>query len=260
MLRHVIHTYVRHTLLCLTLLLNVTPLQAYAVEPVFVNLGVTNNPNKTLYAPDEPLDLRGLVVSKIYSDGSSKRVYGLTTANASGFDSSTPGEKTVMMQYQGNWCTFKVMVKATSEKSSGFYRVKGESVRIRTENNSSAVWSQGAQTYLVMLGTNSSGGDASMALIADGIGLGTHTVTHLQATNAQGTTSMLLVNTPGKPIGTLTITRYEPDYGMVVGSFTLKATGWKADSSKPLAPFVWWNDKGTLTVGGSFKLLGLGNH
>lgn len=64
-----------------------------------------------------------LVVSKIHSDGSSKRVYGLTTANASGFDSSTPGEKRVMIQYQGNWCTFDVMVKATHEKSSGFYRV-----------------------------------------------------------------------------------------------------------------------------------------
>ena len=130
MLRHVFHSYVLHTLLCLTLLLNVTPLQA-ATKPVFVNLGVTHNPNKTLYAPDEPLDLRGLVVSKIYSDGSRKRVYGLTTANASGFDSSTPGEKTVMMQYQGNWCTFKVMVKATSEKSSGFYRVKGESITLK---------------------------------------------------------------------------------------------------------------------------------
>ena len=93
MLRHVFHSYVLHTLLCLTLLLNVTPLQA-ATTPVFVNLGVTHNPNKTLYAPDEPLDLRGLVVSKIYSDGSSKRVYGLTNANANAtsFDSRTPGE------------------------------------------------------------------------------------------------------------------------------------------------------------------------
>ena len=260
MLRHVLHSYVLHTLLCLTLLLNVTPLQA-ATTPVFVNLGVTHNPNKTLYAPDEPLDLRGLVVSKIYSDGSSKRVYGLTTANASGFDSSTPGEKRVMIQYQGNWCTFDVMVKATHEKSSGFYRVKGESVRIRTENSSSAVVTMpGGQTQLTMIGANSAGGDASFMLLADGIGLGTHTVTYMNATNAQGTSSLLLVNAPGKPIGTLTITRYEPDYGIVAGSFTLKASGWKLDTSKPLAPFVWWNDKGTLTVAGSFKLLGLGNH
>jgi len=49
--------------------------------------------HKTLYAPDEPLDLRGLVVSKIYSDGSSKRVSGLTVANTSGFDSPLPEKK-----------------------------------------------------------------------------------------------------------------------------------------------------------------------
>ena len=252
--------YALCTLICFTLLCAHTTAQA-ATTPVFVNLGVTHNPNKTLYAPDEPLDLRGLIVSKIYSDGSSKRVYGLTTANATGFDSSTPGEKTVMMQYQGNWCTFKVMVKATSEKSSGFYRVKGESIRIRTENSSSAVVTMpGGQTQLTMAGANGAGGEATFMLLADGVGLGTHTVTYMNATNAQGTTALLLVNQPGKPIGTLTITRYAPDYGIVAGSFTLKATGWKADSSKPLAPFVWWNDKGTLTVGGSFKLLGLGNH
>ncbi len=51
-----------------------------------------------------------------------------------------------------------VMVKATSEKSSGFYRVKGESIHIRTENNSSAVVTVlGRQTQLTMLGTNSGG-------------------------------------------------------------------------------------------------------
>ena len=152
------------------------------------------------------------------------------------------------------------MVKATSEKSSGSYRVKGESIHIRTENNSSAVWSQGAQTHLVMLGTNSSGGDASMMLIADGIGLGSHKVTYAQATNAQGSTSLFLANQPGKPIGTLTITRYEPNYGMVAGSFTLKMSGWKADSSNLATPFIWSNSKGGLSVAGSFKLLGLGNH
>lgn len=250
--------YVCYPLFCLALLLQCVTAYA-ATAPVFVNLGVTHNPNKTLYAPDEPLDLRGLVVSKIYSDGSSKRVYGITTANASGFDSSTPGEKTVMIQYQGNWCTFDVMVKATSEKSSGFYRVKGESVRIRTENNDSAVGTVlGSQTQLTMVGANSAGGDASFMLLADGIGLGTHTVTYMNATNAQGTSTLFLVNGPGKPIGTLTITRYEPDYGMVVGSFALKAAGWKMDANNPQAPFVWSNSKGTLSVTGSFKLLGIG--
>lgn len=50
------------------------------------------------------------------------------------------------------------MVKATSEKSSGFYRVKGESIHIRTENNSLAVVTVlGRQTQLTMLGTNSAG-------------------------------------------------------------------------------------------------------
>ncbi len=166
-----------------------------------------------------------------------------------------------MMQYQGNWCTFKVMVKATSEKSSGFYRVKGESIRSRTENDSSAVVTVlGGQTQLTMAGANGAGGEATFMLLADGVGLGTHTVTYMSATNTQGTTSLLLVNQPGKPIGTLTITRYEPSYGMVAGSFTLKASGWKADSSNPLAPFIWSNSKGTLSVAGSFKLLGLGNH
>lgn len=250
--------YVCYPLFCLALLLQCVTAYA-ATAPVFVNLGVTHNPNKTLYAPDEPLDLRGLVVSKIYSDGSSKRVSGLTVANTSGFDSTTPGEKTVMVQYQGNWCTFAVVVKATSEKSSGFYRVKGETIHIRTENNHSAVVTVlGGQTQLTMLGTNSAGGDASFMLLADGIGLGTHTVTYMNATNAQGSTALLLVNDPGKPIGTLTITRYNPDYGMVAGSFTLKASGWKMDANNPQAPFVWWNDKGTQSVTGSFKLLGIG--
>ena len=116
----------------------------------------------------------------------------------------------------------------------------------------------GGQTQLTMIGANSAGGDASFMLLADGIGLGTHTVTYMTATNAQGSTALLLVNDPGKPIGTLTITRYNPDYGMVAGSFTLKASGWKMDANNSQAPFVWWNDKGTQSVTGSFKLLGIG--
>ena len=69
-------------------------------------------PNKTEYKIGEELDLTGLVVTAHYSTGDEATVTGY---EVSGFDSSTAGEKTITVTYQGKTAAFKVTVKETEK-------------------------------------------------------------------------------------------------------------------------------------------------
>ena len=71
-----------------------------------------SGPNKTEYKIGEKLDLTGLVVTAHYSTGDEATVTGY---EVSGFDSSTAGEKTITVTYQGKTAAFKVTVKETEK-------------------------------------------------------------------------------------------------------------------------------------------------
>jgi hypothetical protein len=75
-----------------------------------VSIELSSAPAKTTYIKGEPLDLTGLAVSGVYSDGSVEPLT-VTAEHLSGFDSSVPGEKTVTVTIDGKSVSFKVTVK-----------------------------------------------------------------------------------------------------------------------------------------------------
>lgn len=73
-----------------------------------VSIAVTHQPTKTVYEIGEELDTAGLVVTATYSDESTETIEsGLAF---SGFDSSSAGQKTVTVTYEGKSATFNVTV------------------------------------------------------------------------------------------------------------------------------------------------------
>ena len=82
-----------------------------AEKPVVTLESITiSGPTKTEYKIGDELDLAGLVVTAHYSDGSTK-VLEAKDYTVSKFDSSTAGEKTITVTYQGKTAAFKVTVK-----------------------------------------------------------------------------------------------------------------------------------------------------
>jgi len=77
------------------------------IGKTLVSINVTTQPTKTVYAIGESLSTAGMVVTAAYSDGSTAAVTGYTT---SGFDSSSAGQKTVTVTYEGATTTFTVTV------------------------------------------------------------------------------------------------------------------------------------------------------
>ena len=74
---------------------------------------VASKPTKTVYKIGESLDTTGLTLKATYSDGSTKTITsGFTTSE---FDSSTAGEKTVTVTYEGKSANFTVTVEETEE-------------------------------------------------------------------------------------------------------------------------------------------------
>jgi len=75
---------------------------AVTVNPApvsFVGIAITANPGKTVYTVGEALDLAGLTVAALYSDGSSKTVAGFTTSLSNGTILSSAGVQTVTVSY-----------------------------------------------------------------------------------------------------------------------------------------------------------------
>ncbi len=74
-----------------------------------ISLAIVNQPEKTVYYIGEELDTTGLQLKAEYEDGTKEE---LTEGfELSGFDSSTAGEKTVTVTYQGKTAQFNVTIK-----------------------------------------------------------------------------------------------------------------------------------------------------
>lgn len=80
---------------------------AVSVESV----SLVKEPTKTEYTVSEELDLTGLVLKVIYSDGSSAEVADTSDMLVSGYDMNQTGEQTVTVEYAGQTVTFSVQVK-----------------------------------------------------------------------------------------------------------------------------------------------------
>jgi hypothetical protein len=84
----------------------------YEVEVIAKSLSsitVTTNPNKLVYSEGDEFDPTGMVVTAYYNNGTSKVIQtGLTIS----CDLSTPGSKTVTIQYEGKSTSINVQVNA----------------------------------------------------------------------------------------------------------------------------------------------------
>lgn len=81
------------------------------VDKVLTGITVTKIPNKTTFYQGELFDSTGLEVSKTYSDGALETI---TDYELSGFDSSSPGTKTITVTASGKTTTFEITVSESS--------------------------------------------------------------------------------------------------------------------------------------------------
>ncbi|MDI3537770.1 MAG: hypothetical protein PWR12_583 [Eubacteriaceae bacterium] len=94
------------------------------------SIAITSPANKLTYQLGESLDISGLVVTGTYSDGSTK-TESITTANISGFDSSTAGTKTLTITVGGKTATYTIRVQdpgSTSDDVDVYYRTHVQNI------------------------------------------------------------------------------------------------------------------------------------
>jgi predicted CoA-binding protein len=91
---------------------NITVTAASEVSLVLIT--ATQNPTKTIYYVNEAFDSTGLVITAVYSDGSSKPVIGYSLSSPS---MDTAGTKTIVVTFEGKTATFNITVTAASEVS-----------------------------------------------------------------------------------------------------------------------------------------------
>jgi uncharacterized repeat protein (TIGR02543 family) len=84
------------------------------VTPTPVSIAVLTQPEKTRYVVGEELNLTGLVVTAVFTEGTPE-IITITAANITGFDTSTAGNKTVIITYGGRTATFTVTVVEVSK-------------------------------------------------------------------------------------------------------------------------------------------------
>ncbi|GHU10808.1 hypothetical protein FACS1894151_10390 [Spirochaetia bacterium] len=145
-----------------------------------VSIAVTNEPTKTTYAIGEALDLTGLVVTATYSDGSTEPV---TTTNASDFDSTTAGNKTVTITYNEKTATFIVTVTADPidvtgvelNHTDGTIAVNGEvsltaTITPANATNQTVTWKSSDSSIATVTGTGKQ-------VAVKGLNAGTATIT-----------------------------------------------------------------------------------
>jgi hypothetical protein len=89
-----------------------------AAVATLTGIEVTTQPTKNTYNIGETLDTAGMVVTASYSDGTDVAVTDYTT---SGFSSTTGGDKTVTVTYEGKTATFSVTVIAAGTTLSLIY-------------------------------------------------------------------------------------------------------------------------------------------
>ncbi|MGN0541899.1 MAG: S8 family serine peptidase [Acutalibacteraceae bacterium] len=83
------------------------------IPPSVVSLSVVSPPSKTkyIYKSGEQLELDGLALEAVYSDGSIETVTAEQGINVYGFSTSSVGEKTVTVEYGGYTASFKITVE-----------------------------------------------------------------------------------------------------------------------------------------------------
>ncbi|WKY47903.1 lectin like domain-containing protein [Eubacteriaceae bacterium ES3] len=94
------------------------------------NISITSPANKLTYQIGDTLDISGLEVTGFYSDGSS-HLETITTANISGFDSSTAGTKTLTITVGGKTATYTITVKdpnSSSDDVDVYYRTHVQNI------------------------------------------------------------------------------------------------------------------------------------
>jgi len=205
------------------------------------SIAVTTQPTKTVYNLNEPLDTTGMVVTASYSDGS-KEVVPAGAYTTSGFSSTTAGQKTVTVSYEGKTTTFKVTVNTTppvpvtgitlTKKTLGLMAGQHEKLAftIAPENasNKNVTWSSNATTR------------ATVA--ADGtvtaIGAGTATITVKTADGNFTDTCQVTVTAPsGSILGLPPMKTQFQDHFLMgnifAGSNEVTGTGASAAISNP---------------------------
>ena len=105
--------------LCLTALMTIfitgCPVAADE-EPVLLSIYISNNPDKMEYQLNEPLDLTGMEVKALYSDGSIKTVEEWSSNPKQGTELNTIGEVKVKVTYQRMNASLKIWVYEQQEK------------------------------------------------------------------------------------------------------------------------------------------------
>ena len=96
------------------------------------SISIVSEPNKTEYVVDEELDLTGLVLNVVYSDGSSATVSDYSAMTALGYDMSQIGEQTVTVEYAGKTVTFGILV-VEKDKTDLTMKVTGVSLKIQND-------------------------------------------------------------------------------------------------------------------------------
>ena len=84
------------------------------VEPVIDKIKIEQLPAKLDYLVGEELDLSGLIVQIIYTDGDTE-IADIDSDSVTGFDSSSAGQKTVTITVEGKTATFDVSIYQTAE-------------------------------------------------------------------------------------------------------------------------------------------------
>ncbi len=98
----------------LTLKENVSMTASFEVTiraSVLQSLEITRLPAKSVYYPGEALNLSGMVVSAIYDDSKAMLQAGEYKVDSTGFDTSTSGEKPVIILYKGKTINLVLTVK-----------------------------------------------------------------------------------------------------------------------------------------------------
>ncbi|MBR5562563.1 MAG: bacterial Ig-like domain-containing protein [Clostridia bacterium] len=90
-------------------------------EKKLIAISIASMPSKTTYQIGEDFEASGLIVNAFYDDGTTAFV---TDYTVSGFDSETPGKKTVVVAYTDKGvtknCTFEVTVEEPAQSGSFF--------------------------------------------------------------------------------------------------------------------------------------------
>lgn len=83
-----------------------------------IEMSIVNEPRNTMYQIGDELDLTGLMVNGVYSNGGSSLIPN-SKLEITGFDSSTAGKKNITVKYAGFTDSFEITVLDASNREAG---------------------------------------------------------------------------------------------------------------------------------------------